>query len=101
MTLRPLGDRIVVKPLESEEKTEGGIYLPDTAKEKPQKGEVIAVGPGRVVESGPNAGKTIPPEVKVGDKVLFSKYGGTDVKIDGEEYKILSMSDILAVIEEE
>ena len=67
--LKPLGDRIVVKPLESEEKTEGGIYLPDTAQEKPQKGEVVAVGPGRVVESGPNAGKTIPPEVKVGDKV--------------------------------
>lgn len=99
--LKPLGDRIVVKPLEREEKTEGGIYLPDTAKEAPQRGEVIAVGPGRVVESGPGAGKTIPPEVKVGEKVLFSKYGGTEVKIDREEYKILSMSDILAVIEEE
>ncbi len=100
LMLKPLGDRIVVKVLESEERTEGGIYLPDTAKEKPQKGEVVAVGPGRLIESGPKAGEVIPLEVKVGDKVLFSKYGGTEVKIEGEEYKILSMSDVLAIIEE-
>lgn len=91
--LRPLADRIVVKESSEEERTEGGIVLPDTAKEKPQEGEVIAVGPGRLLEDG----RRIPPEVKVGDKVIFAKYSGTQVKVGGEEYLILRESDILAV----
>lgn len=91
--LKPLSDRIVIKVLAEEEKTPGGIVLPDTAKEKPQVGEVIAVGPGRVMENG----QKIAPEVKVGDKVIFSRYGGTEVKIDGEEYLIMREGDILAV----
>jgi len=90
--LQPLADRIVVKPIQKEEVTKGGIYLPDTAKEKPQEGEVIAVGPGRMTDEG----KRIPAEVKVGDRVLYAKYGGTEIKIDGEEYMILRESDILA-----
>ena len=90
--LRPLGDRIVVKPIEREEVTKGGIVLPDTAKEKPQEGKVLAVGPGRLSEDG----KRIAMDVKVGDVVLYVKYGGTEVKIDGEELIILRESDILA-----
>lgn len=95
MTLRPLGDRIVAKAIEEEERTQGGIYLPDTAKEKPQEGEVIAVGSGRILENG----ERIPLEVKVGDRIIFAKYGGTEVKLDGQEYLILRESDVLAVTE--
>ncbi|TYP54237.1 co-chaperone GroES [Thermosediminibacter litoriperuensis] len=94
MNIRPLGDRIVIKVLEKEEKTKGGIVLPDTAKEKPQKGEVIAVGTGEIID-----GKKVPLEVKVGDKIIFSKYAGTEVKLDDEEYLILRQSDVLAIIE--
>lgn len=93
MDIKPLGDRVVIKMLESEETTKGGIILAGTAKEKPQMAEVVAVGPG-VVEDG----KTIPMEVSVGDKVLMSKYAGTEVKIDGVEYIILSQKDILAKV---
>jgi chaperonin GroES len=92
--LKPLADRVVVRPLEREEKTASGILLPDTAKEKPQEGEVVAVGPGRVED-----GKRIEMEVKVGDRVVFSKYAGTEVKVDNEELLILRESDILAVIQ--
>lgn len=95
MKLKPLGDRIVVKVLSQEEKTKGGIVLPETAKEKPQEGEVIAVGTGKVLDNG----QKLPLEVKVKDKVLFSKYGGTEVKVDGEEYLILSERDVLAILE--
>ncbi|KUK14599.1 MAG: 10 kDa chaperonin [bacterium 42_11] len=95
MKLRPLGDRVVVKVLETEEKTKSGIVLPDTAKEKPQQGEVIAVGTGRILDNG----QKVPLEVKVGDKVIFSKYAGTEVKVEGGEYLILSERDILAVVE--
>ena len=95
MKLKPLVDRVVVKPLEVEEKTAGGIVLPDTAKEKSTKGEVIAVGSGKLLDNG----KRLPISVKVGDKVLYGKYGGADVKIDGVEYKILSESEILAKVE--
>jgi len=90
--LQPLADRLVVRPIEREEKTKTGIYLPDTAKEKPQEGEVIAVGPGRLSEDG----KLIPMDVKVGDIVVYSKYGGTEIKVDDEELMILRESDILA-----
>ncbi|HHV71349.1 MAG TPA: co-chaperone GroES [Clostridia bacterium] len=96
MQLKPLADRVVVKTIVSEEKTKGGIVLPDTAKEKPQQGEVIAVGSGKLIES---TGQRIPLEVKVGDRVLYSKYAGTEVKIDGEEYLVLSERDILAIFE--
>jgi chaperonin GroES len=92
-TLNPLEDRIVVKPSEEEETTASGLVIPDTAKEKPQEGEVIAVGPGRFED-----GQRIPLDVKVGDKVIYSKYGGTEVKVEGEEYLILSARDVLAVI---
>ena len=92
--LRPCGDRVLVKPNVEEERTAGGIVLPDTAKERPQWGEVIAVGAGKWDESGKNR---IPMEVKVGDKVVFAKYGGTEVKVDGDEYLILRESDTLAV----
>lgn len=91
--VKPLADRVVVKVLSGEEKTKGGIVLPDTAKEKPQEAEVIAVGPGRVLDNG----QRVVPEVKVGDRVIFAKYGGTEVKLEGEEYLILRESDILAV----
>ena len=91
--LRPLADRVVLKPIQAEEKTKGGIVLPDTAKDKPQEGEVIAVGPGRILDNGTK----ITPEVKVGDRVIYSKYSGSEVKIDGEEYLIVRESDILAV----
>lgn len=95
MSLRPLGDRVVVKAIEEEEKTAGGIVLPDTAKEKPQKGEVIAVGSGKLLDNG----ERVPLEVKVGDHVIYAKYGGTEVKVGGTEYLILRESDILAVAE--
>jgi chaperonin GroES len=95
MKIRPLQDRIIVKRLEEETKTKGGIIIPDTAKEKPIEGKVIAVGKGKVTEDG----KVLALDVKVGDKVLFSKYGGTEVKIDGEEYLIMREDDILGVIE--
>jgi chaperonin GroES len=91
--MQPLADRLVVKPIAREEVTKGGIVLPDTAKEKPQEGEVLAVGPGRMTEDG----KRIPMDLKVGDIVLYSKYGGTEIKVDGEELMILRESDILAV----
>jgi chaperonin GroES len=96
MTLQPLGDRVVIKPQTREEVTRSGIVLPDTAKEKPQRGEVIAVGPGRHDEDG----ERIPMDVKQGDKVLFAKYAGTEFKIDDDELLILSEKDILAVINE-
>ncbi|MGC8929945.1 MAG: co-chaperone GroES [Dictyoglomus sp.] len=96
MKLRPIGDRVVVKVIEQEEKTKGGIVLPDTAKEKPQQGRVIAVGAGRILDNG----QKVPLEIKEGDRVIFAKYAGTEVKIEGEEYLILSERDILAVIEE-
>ena len=92
-SLEPLEDRIVVKPGEEEETTVSGIVIPDTAKEKPQEGEVVAVGPGRFEE-----GNRIPMDVKVGDKVIYSKYGGTEVKIEGDEYLILSARDVLAIV---
>ena len=90
--LEPMGDRLVVKPMQSEEKTKSGIYLPDTAKEKPQEGKVIAVGPGRMTDEG----KRITPDVEVGDIVIYTKYGGSEIKIDGEELIIMRESDILA-----
>ncbi|MGI6603572.1 MAG: co-chaperone GroES [Firmicutes bacterium] len=93
--LKPLGDRIVVKAISAEEKTKGGIVLPDTAKEKPQEGEVVAVGTGRLLENG----QRVAPEVKVGDRVIYAKYGGTEVKLDGEEYLVLRESDVLAIVE--
>lgn len=91
--LKPLADRVVVKPIEQEERTKGGIVLPDTAKEKPQEGEVVAVGPGRLLDNGQRA----PLEVTVGDRVLFARYSGTEFKVDGETYLVLRESDILAV----
>jgi Chaperonin 10 Kd subunit. len=93
--LKPLGDRVVIEPIESEEKTAGGIVLPDTAKEKPQEGKVVAVGTGRVLDSG----ERVAIEVKVGDRIIFSKYAGTEVKYEGKDYLILRESDILAVVE--
>ncbi|ADI01356.1 MULTISPECIES: co-chaperone GroES [Syntrophothermus] len=96
MNLKPLGDRIVLKVIETaEEKTASGIVLPDTAKEKPQQGEVLAVGPGRILDNG----ERIPMEVAVGDKVIYSKYAGTEVKIDGQELLVISERDILAKVE--
>lgn len=92
--IKPLGDRVVIKVVEREEKTASGIVLPDTAKEKPQEGEVIAVGPGRYED-----GKRVPLDVQVGDRVIFSKYAGTEVKYDNVEYLILRESDILAVVQ--
>ena len=94
MLLKPLADRVVVKKLEAEERTAGGIVLPDTAKEKPQQGEVLAIGPGKLDEKGARQ----PMEVKVGDKVLFQKYSGTEVKIDGIEYLVLFEKDIMAIV---
>ena len=96
MKFRPLHDRVVVKRIEAEEKTTGGIIIPDTAKEKPQQGEIIAVGPGGRDE----AGKLIPIDVKAGDRVLFGKWSGTEMKIDGEEYLIMKESDIMGVLVE-
>lgn len=94
MQLKPLDDRVVVRPLDAEETTAGGIVLPDTAKEKPQRGKVVAVGPGRLLDSGERS--TI--ALKVGDEVLFGKYGGTDIEVEGEDVKILRENDILAKI---
>ena len=91
--VQPLGDRVLIKQLEAQDKTKGGIILPDTAKEKPQEAEVVAVGKGKVED-----GKTIAPEVKVGDKILYGKYSGTEIKVDGEELIIVKEEDILAII---
>ncbi len=93
MKFRPLHDRVLIKVLDSEEKTSGGIIIPDTAKEKPQEGEVVAIGPGAINESG----KLTPMDVKVGDVVLFGKWSGTEVKIDGQEYSIMKESDIMGI----
>lgn len=93
--IRPLQDRILVKRLNEEEKTSGGIIIPDTAKEKPQEGKVIAIGKGKVLEDG----RVVPVEVKVGEKILFSKYSGTEVKIGGEEHLIVKEEDILGILE--
>ena len=95
MKFRPLHDRVVVRRLEAEEKTAGGIIIPDTAKEKPMEGEVIAVGPGARDE----AGKLVPLDVKSGDRILFGKWSGTEVKLDGEEFQIMKESDIMGIIE--
>ena len=94
MNIKPLGERVVIKKLEAEEKTKSGIVLTGTAKEKPQEAEIVAVGPGSIVD-----GKRVEMEVKVGDKVLYSKYAGTEVKVSGEEYTIIKQEDILAVVE--
>jgi chaperonin GroES len=94
MNIKPLGDRVVIKKLEAEEKTKSGIVLPGSAQEKPQEAEVVAVGPGGFVD-----GKEVRMEVKVGDKVLISKYSGTEVKLDGKEYTIVKQDDILAIVE--
>jgi chaperonin GroES len=94
MDLKPLGDRLLVKPLEQEEKTASGIILPETAKEKPQEGEVLAAGPGARKEDG----ERIEMDVKVGDRVLYAKYAGTEIKMDGQKYLILRESDILAIV---
>ena len=94
MNLKPLDDRIVVKANEAEERTASGLVIPDTAKEKPQEGQVVAVGPGRVAENG----NRVPVDVAEGDVVLYSKYGGTEVKVGGEEYLVLSARDVLAVV---
>jgi chaperonin GroES len=91
--VNPLADRVVIKPLEESEQMRGGLYIPDTAKEKPQQGEIIAVGPGRYEKD-----KRVPMDVKVGDKVLYGKYSGTEVTIEGEQYLILRESDVLAVV---
>ena len=94
MNIRPLQDRVIVRRLEEEQKTKGGIIIPDTAKEKPIEGEVVAVGKGKVTDDG----KVVKPDVNVGDRVLFSKYGGTEVKIDGVDYLIMREDDILGVV---
>ena len=94
VSIKPLEDRILVQPLDAEQTTASGLVIPDTAKEKPQEGEVLAVGPGRFEE-----GQRLPLDVQVGDKVIFSKYGGTEVKYDGQEYLLLSARDVLAIIE--
>jgi chaperonin GroES len=96
MKFKPLHDRVVIKRLEEGEKTKGGIIIPDAAKEKPQEGRVVAVGAGRMTEKG----QRVAPEVKVGDKILFGKYSGTDIKIDDEEHLIVREDDILAIIED-
>jgi chaperonin GroES len=95
MNLRPLHDRVVVRPLDSDEKTAGGIIIPDTAQEKPMEGEVVAVGPGARNETG----KVVPPDIKKGDRVLYGKWSGTEVKIDGEDLLIMKESDVMGVIE--
>ncbi len=95
MKIRPLQDRVIVKRLEEEEKTKGGIIIPDSAKEKPQEGKVIAVGKGKMTDDG----KLIPLDVKAGDRILFGKYSGTEVKIEGEEHLIMREEDILGIIE--
>ena len=95
VSIKPLEDRIVVKTLEAETTTASGLVIPDSAKEKPQEGEVLAIGPGRIDDNG----QRVPLDVKVGDKVIYSKYGGTEVKYHGEEYLVLSARDVLAIIE--
>ncbi len=95
MNLRPLEDRIVVRPLEAEERTASGLVIPDTAKEKPQQGEVLAIGPGKRSEQ---TGELIPSDVKVGDRVVYSKYGGTEIAVEGEDLLILSSRDVLAIV---
>ncbi len=95
MKIRPLQDRVIVKRIAEEEKSKGGIIIPDTAKEKPQEGKIVAVGKGKVSDEG----KLIPVEVKVGDKILFAKYSGSEIKIDGEEHLIMREEDILGVVE--
>jgi chaperonin GroES len=97
MKVRPLADRVLVKPLEEEDKTPGGIILPDTAKEKPMRGEVVAVGKGRIDEKG----ERLPMDVKVKDVVLYGKYSGTEIKVGGEDYLIMRESDILAIVEKQ
>jgi len=94
MKLNPLDDRVVIEPMEAEEVTAGGIVLPDAAKEKPQRGTAVAVGPGRLLESG----ERCPVAIEIGDEVLYGKYGGTDIEVEGAEYKILRESDILAKV---
>jgi chaperonin GroES len=94
MKIKPLADRVVIEPLEAEERTTGGLYVPDTAKEKPQMGKVVAVGAGKVSDSG----EIVKPEVKVGNKVLYAKYSGTEVTFEGTEYLIVRESDILAIV---
>ncbi|RKY32689.1 MAG: co-chaperone GroES [Candidatus Omnitrophota bacterium] len=94
MKIKPLGDRVLIKPCDEKEKTKGGIVLPDTAKEKPQEGEIVAVGEGRKIEDG----KVIPLSLKVGDKVLYGKYSGTEITVDDQEYLIMREEDVLAVI---
>ncbi len=94
MNIRPLGDRVVVKLIEAEQTTKGGIILPDTAKEKPQRGKILAVGSGRILDNGTR----VPMDVREGDMIVFSKYGGSEIKIDGEEYLIVNERDILGVI---
>jgi chaperonin GroES len=95
MKLKPLGDRVVIKPLEQKEVKKGGIIIPDTAKEKPQEGEVVAVGKGKVSDDG----KLIPMDVKVGDKILYGKYSGTEIKLEDVEYLIMHQEDILGIVE--
>ena len=95
MNIRPLGDRLLVKRIEEEPKSKGGIIIPDSAKEKPQEGEVVAVGKGKMLEDG----NVVPLEVKAGDRILFGKYAGTDVKIEGEEHLIMREDDVLGIIE--
>lgn len=93
--VKPLGDRVIVEPMEQEEKSVGGVYIPDTAKEKPQRGRIMAVGTGRVLENGTR----VPLELKEGQHILYGKYSGTEVKVDGKEYLIVRESDVLAVLE--
>ena len=94
MNVKPLADRVIIKPLEAIEKTKGGIYVPDTAQEKPQEGEVVAAGPGKTSDTG----EVIKMEVSVGNKVLYGKYSGTEITVDGEEYLVVRESDILAIV---
>lgn len=94
MNLKPLSDRVIVRPLEAEEKTAGGLFIPDSAKEKPQQGEIVAAGPGKVSDDG----KQIPMEVKVGDKVLYGKYSGTEISSEGEDFLIMRENDIFAIV---
>lgn len=95
MKIKPLGDRVLIKPCEEKEKTKGGIVLPDTAKEKPQEGEIVAVGEGRKTDDG----RSIPISLKKGDRVLYGKYSGTEISVDGEEYLIMREEDVLAIVE--
>lgn len=94
MSIKPLADRVVVEPLEAAEKTAGGLYIPDNAKEKPQKGKVVAVGPGKAADNG----TVIKPEVKAGDTILYGKYSGTEVQVDGKDLLIMRESDVLAIV---